>query len=201
MKIAANGIFRKNCGVIAAGLAFGLFACDNPFQTRTPEPPERTQNTWLLPHSPEIVFVNLRNALAELNVVNYGRCFADSFRFVPEASVDIRNPGKFINWSAKEERGYFEQMRNPLPLDSTFSLRLDSLQTINMGESVMFLQRYELVARHGRQSEGIPRRVAGTGRFMLRRNSFGDWSIYLWEDFARGNAFTWSELKAAFALL
>ena len=142
MKIAANKIVWKICGVIAIGLALGFAACDNPFQTRTPEPPKRTQNTWLLPHSPGIVFLNLRNALAELNLVNYGRCFADSFRFVAEASVDIRNPGKFINWGAKEERDYLEQMLNPLPADSAFSLRLDSLQTINMGESVVFLQKY-----------------------------------------------------------
>jgi hypothetical protein len=200
MKIAGKGFVRKICSVAAVVLALNWTACDNPFQTRTPEAPKRAQNTWVLPHSPGIVLVNLRNALAELNVVNYSRCFSDSFRFVAEALVDIRNPGKFVNWSAREERNYLEQMINPLPADSAFSLRLDSLQTINMGESVMYLQDYELVARHRRQSEGIPRRVSGTGRFMLRRNSFGDWSIYLWEDFAAGNAFTWSELKAAFVL-
>lgn len=188
-----------------AGLTVVFFACENPFQTRTPEPPQRVQGTFVLPHSPGIVFINLRNALAELNVVNYERCFADStragrqFRFTPEATVANTNPGLFSRWGVKNERDYFARMRDPLPVDSTFSLRLDSLQAVVTGDSAIFLQRYELIARHQRQASGVPRKVSGEGRFWLSRDPFGDWSIYRWADFSSGSAFTWSTLKAAFA--
>ncbi len=191
--------------LVVIGLAIGFGACENPFQTRTPEPPQRSQGTFVLPHSPGIVFVNLRNAMAELNVVNYERCFADSmragrrFRFIPEAAVANTNPGLFSRWSAKEERDYFARMRDPLPADSIFTLRLDSLQIVVTGDSATFLQRYELMARHQRQASGVPRRVSGEGRFWLSRDQFGDWSIYRWADFSSGGAFTWSTLKAAFA--
>lgn len=190
---------------VAAGLTVVFFACENPFQTRTPEPPQRVQGTFALPHSPGIVFINLRNALAELNVVNYERCFADStragrqFRFTPEATVANTNPGLFSRWGVKSERDYFARMRDPLPVDSTFSLRLDSLQAVVTGDSAIFLQRYELIARHQRQASGVPRKVSGEGRFWLSRDPFGDWSIYRWADFSSGSAFTWSTLKAAFA--
>jgi hypothetical protein len=144
------------------------------------------------------VFVNLRNALAELNVVNYGRCFSDSFRFVPDANT---NSGKFANWNAQKERSYFEQMLNPLPPDSAFSLRLDSLSTEDIEiASITYRQRYELIARHRLQNFGVPRKVAGIGKFRLAKNRFEEWSIARWEDSASdSSAFTWSTLKAAFA--
>lgn len=197
---SAKEIIRKPVSMVVIGLVFGYHACENPFQTRTPEPPQRTQSTWLLPHSPGIVFINLRNALAELNAVNYKRCFSDSFRFVPEATVANANPGKFTGWNLQREGGYLEQMLNPLPPDSAFTLRLDSLSTVDIGsESIIYLQRYELIARHRLQSIGIPRKVSGEGRFWLGKNRFEEWAIYRWEDFASGSAFTWSTLKAAFS--
>jgi hypothetical protein len=201
MKVSA----RRTIGLLVVSLAIGFNACENPFQTRAPEPPKRVQGTFVLPHSPGIVFSNLRNALAELNVVNYERCFADStrsgrrFRFIPEATVANTNPGLFARWGLKEERDYFARMRDPLPADSTFSLRLDSLQTVVTGDSAIFLQRYELLVRHQRQASGVPRKVSGEGRFWLSRDQFGDWSIYRWADFSSGSALTWSTLKAAFA--
>jgi len=222
MKVSANGSVGKagtKCPklrkiqrfflfwvrLVVIGSAFAFNACENPFQTRTPEPPKRVQGTFFLPHSPGIVFINLRNALADLNVVNYERCFADStrsgrqFRFIPEATVANTRPGLFTRWGVKNERDYFARMRDPLPVDSTFSLRLDSLESVTTGDSAIFLQRYELIARHQRQASGVPRRVSGEGRFWLSRDQFGDWSIYHWADFSRGGAFTWSTLKAAFA--
>lgn len=205
MKVSANGIVWKNVSVMTISLAMWFSACQNPFQTREPEPPIRVQGTWILPHAPEIVFINLRNALAELNVVNYERCFVDSirsgrrFRFIPEATVANTNPGLFANWGMKEEKNYFARMRDPLPADSTFTLQLDSLQAVVTGDSASFWHRYELIARHQRQSSGVPRKVSGEGRFWLSRDQFGDWSIYRWADFTSGSTFTWSTLKAAFS--
>jgi len=205
MKVSASAVVWKSLSAAMVLVSFN--ACENPFQTRAPEPPRRAQGTFVLPHSPAIVFINLRSALAELNVVNYERCFTDStrssrrFRFIPEPAVANTNPGLFSLWSIKEERGYFARMRDPLPADSIFTLTLrpDSLQTVVTGDSAIFLQRYELIARHQRQTSGVPRKVSGEGRFWLSRDQFGDWSIYRWADFSSGSAFTWSTLKAAFS--
>jgi hypothetical protein len=198
MKILISGVI----GTTVIGFALGFNACENPFQTRTPEPPARVQSTFSLPHAPGIVFINLRYALAERNVVNYERCFSDSlrsgrsFRFIPEKAVAATNPNVFDNWDLKEERDYFVRMVAP---DSLFSLRLDSLEAKPiLKDTVVYRQRYDLIARH--QRPRAPRRVAGEGLFFLRRDDFGDWSIYRWEDsFDRDSSSTWSTLKVAFA--
>jgi hypothetical protein len=178
--------------------------CENPFQTRTPEPPTRSQGTWLLPHSPEIIFANLRNAIAERNVVNYERCFADSvksrrqFSFIPEATVANEKPEVFSAWGLREERNYFSRLLNSLPEDSALGLilRPDSLRDVIERDSVISWQHYELIVRHSQAS--VPGKVSGEGQFWLSRDQFGDWSIYRWQDFASDNPSTWSTLKAAF---
>jgi hypothetical protein len=192
-------------GLGAIGLAFWSSACENPFNTRTPEPPTRVQGAWILPHAPGIVFINLRNAIAERNVVNYERCFSDSlktgrqFHFKPETTVDNARPGLFSNWSVREERAYFTRMLDALPGDSLRSLRLDSLKTDNItSNSVTYFQRYELIVRHQLQSSGVPGKVSGEGQFGLIKDRFGEWSIYRWEDSASGGRLTWSTLKADF---
>jgi hypothetical protein len=196
MKVSVSGRVGKIVGMAVIGFAIGFNACENPFQTRTPEPPNRVQGTFLLPHSPGIVFINLRNALAELNGINYKSCFSDSFRFIAEATVAVTNADKFANWGVKEESNYFEVMKNPLPPDSAFSLSLDSLRFVDLGNIATFLQSYKLVARHNRR--GVPRLFSGRGQFWLSRDPLFGWSIYRWEDFATDDGFTWSTLKAAF---
>jgi hypothetical protein len=185
-------------------IVFFLLACENPFVTRTPESPEGTSSRWVPPFSAEIVIANLRNAIADRNLENYVRCFTDSsrarrrFGFDPEITVANNNPGAFVNWSLAQERDYFSQLRAALPSDSLCSLRLDSLQTSLFGDSAQFFYIYDLTARHRRQSAGVPGRVQGELRFSLSKDSFGEWSIQHWVDFATGPAQTWSALKVAF---
>jgi hypothetical protein len=203
---------RKHCRKISSlGRAFVLVilfyflsACENPFVTRTPESPAGTGSRWIPPFSAEIVIENLRNAISDRNLENYVRCFSDSSRasrrlfFAPEITVANNNPGAFVNWSLPQERDYFSQLRAAVPVDSICSLRLDSLQTSLFGDSAQFFYAYDLTARHRRQASGVPGRVRGELRFALVKDSFGEWSIQRWLDFATGPAQTWSALKVAF---
>lgn len=195
---------KKICTELLVCMAV-LIGCENPFATRTPEPPDDSGgNRWIPPFASELVLENLRNAIADQNVENYLRCFSDSsrtgkrFRFDPEATVANQNPGLFTSWGLSQERDYFLQLRAALPADSARSLQLDSLQTIVLGDSAIFLRTYDLIVRHRRQSIGVPGRVAGELRFWLIKDPFGEWSIYRWADFSTGQALTWSSLKAAF---
>ena len=181
-----------------------MLACENPFVTRTPELPEGTGSRWIPPFSAEVVVENLRNAIFDRNVENYVRCFSDSsrtsrrFSFYPEITVANNYPGAFLNWDLVPERDYFSQLRAAVPVDSTCSLRLDSLQVSLFGDSAQFIYGYDLTARHRRQSAGVPGNVKGELRFWLMKDSFGEWSIQRWADFATGPAQTWSALKVAF---
>jgi hypothetical protein len=185
-------------------LCAALLACANPFATREPEPPKNSGSRYVPPFAAEIVLTNMRNAISDLNVENYLRCFADStrtgerFRFEPDAATSNQYPGVFNHWSLSQERDYFSQLRAALPTDSLRSLRLDSLQTITFNDSAQFARAYELNVRHKQQSSGVPGQVRGELRFWLRKDQLGEWSIYRWADFATGQAQTWSALKAAF---
>lgn len=185
-------------------MIFSFLSCENPFIPRTPEPPQGTTSRYIPPFSAEIVLDNLRNAINDRNGENYLRCFADSsrtgerFRFEPDAATANQYAGVFHQWGLTQERDYFSQLRAALPTDSLRSLRLDSLQTITFNDSAQFARAYELNVRHKQQSAGVPGQVRGELRFWLRKDQFGEWSIYRWADFATGQSQTWSALKAAF---
>ncbi len=197
--------FTPSLILCASVLYFFLLACENPFATRTPEAPEgRGSSRWIPPFAAELVVENLRNAIADRNVENYVRCFVDSSRtgrhlqFFPETAVANNNPGIFLDWGPAQERDYFSQLRAATPGDSICTLQLDSLQTILFSDSAQFFYEYDLIARHRRQSAGVPGRVQGELRFWLIKDSFGEWAIQRWADFATKPAQTWSALKVAF---
>jgi len=190
--------------LVLVALCVTQLSCENPFATRAPEPPKNTGSRYIPPFSAEIVVENLRNAISDRNVENYLRCFSDStrtsesFRYEPDAATANLYAGVFNNWGLTQERDYFSQLRAALPTDSLRSLRLDSLQTITFNDSAQFVRAYELNVRHKQQSAGVPGQVRGELRFWLRKDQFGEWSIYRWADFATGQSQTWSALKAAF---
>ncbi len=199
-----RGLLSPSRLIFFASVLCISIACENPFVTRTPEPPEGLGSRWIPPFSAEVVIENLRNAIADRNVENYVRCFSEvsrvgrSFRFDPEITVANNNPGAFVDWGLVQERDYFSQLRVALPFDSLCALRLDSLQTNLFGDSAQFFYGYDLTARHRRQAAGVPGRVKGELRFWLLKDSYGEWSILRWVDFATGPVQTWSALKIAF---
>lgn len=188
---------------MAALLLAMQFSCDNPFATRTPEPPTRSQGTFVTPLTPEAVIANLRNAVTEQNLVNYTRSLADPTRggrFVYEAdpAVIASQPELFADWVVANEQRYFNQLNAVLPTDSTRSLVFAAETATNLGDSALFVENYLLVVRHTQQVNGIPSRYAGQARFTLKRNNLGEWAIHRWADFSTGSLPTWSALKASF---
>ena len=93
-----------------------FFHCENPFATRTAEPPRKSQSNWIQPTSPAYVIINLKNAMQEKNKSNYLRCLADTsvsikdFLFFPEPAVANANPGVFDRWSKDAESNYINQL-------------------------------------------------------------------------------------------
>ncbi|HEX9652225.1 MAG TPA: hypothetical protein VGA99_00810 [bacterium] len=179
-----------------------LLACENPFSTRTPEPPEQNTSTFIPPTSPDIVFINLRVAIQEENVENYIRCFVDStrsnerFTFVPDQRAVTNNPGAFDFWQIEDERRYLNRVFQALPADSLRSARFIEENRSEGASQATFNQSYEIRVRHTRQN--ISTLYRGQSNFMLEKNQTGDWAIYRWEDFTNGVDLSWSDLKALF---
>lgn len=181
-----------------------FWTCTNPFATREPEAPREGSLTFIPPRTPEVVLINLRNAVLEQNLENYLRCLGDStrlprgYKFVADAGVASENPGLFERWSKENETRYFSQLRALIPPDSLHILNLQTVQSTQFPDSALFVENYTLTVRHTQQDRGIPAVVTGQARFLMGVDSFGDWAIYRWEDVAVGDAPTWSTLKAVY---
>jgi len=195
-----TGIAAK---IVMVLTVFLVLACENPFETRTPEPPSRSRATFVPPLSPAAVLRNLRNAVIEQNLLNYSRSLADparggAFRFDADPVVENSRPELFANWGLEEEKHYFSQLNAVLPQDSLRSLSFTPKDTTTFGDSAIFVEDYQLEMHHTQQAGGVARRYAGQARFTLRRDSLGEWAIYRWADFSTGNTPSWSALKATF---
>jgi len=194
---------REARAVVTVLTALLVYACENPFQTRTPEPPTQPRGIFITPRTPEAVIINLRNAVVEQNLVNYSACLADprlggTFRYQADPAVGISRPELFANWGLEEEKRYFSQLSAVLPPDSARALIFTAKSITTLGDSAIFIEDYQLNVNHTQQAAGIARSYAGQARFLLREGSFGLWSIHRWEDLSTGSTPTWSALKASF---
>ena len=194
---------RGEQAAVAVFAALIVYACENPFQTRTPEPPTQSRGTLITPLTPEAVITNLRNAVVEQNLVNYSRSLADpsrggTFRYQADPAVENSRPGLFADWGLEKEKHYFGQLSAALPPDSVRSLIFTAESVTTLGDSAIFIEDYQLNVHHTEQAGGIAQRYAGQGRFILRRDNLGEWAIHRWSDFSTGSTPTWSALKASF---
>ena len=184
--------------IASAGIVLiSLMACDL-FQTRPTEPPGGTSSPWIPPFQVEQVFLNMSQAMGDLNADDYLKCFfapddeSQTFLFLP-------NPG-YVGWPLSLPWGYNEE-------DQTIRY-LFSLLTINSPGFLMFEEEGKIV--YGNEDsvwvtqsynltvpvidETLPQEVTGRSDFYLARNSTGYWAIYRWEDLEGSPS--WTDLKA-----
>lgn len=186
------------------GVVVLLAACENPFATREPELPNRSASSWIPPQSPDIVLINLRNALLQKNVENYLRSLVDTtrstrrFRFEPDQSAVVANPGVFDGWDLERERFYLSQLFAVLPDDSVRSLIFTELSSNVSVDTAEFTRTYELRLHHTQQNQGIPAVVRGQATFWLSSDASGNWAIHRWADFGNDQDPSWSDIKAGF---
>ena len=180
---------------------FIFFSCTNPFSIRQPEEPNSSGLPFIAPRTADVVLLNLQNAILEQNIENYIRCFSDSgnYSFVPDPGVASENQALFADWTREDERNYFGQLQSFVPPDSLHVLNFKDVEDRVTFESTVVTRRYILKIHHTQQSRGVPSDVRGEARYWMSADQFGDWSIYLWEDFAiNDSSQTWSTLKAEF---
>lgn len=179
-------------------------ACENPFSTRRPEPPDQNSASFVPPITPDVVFINLRLAFSERNVENYIRSLVDStrserrFEFIPDRAVASTQPGTFEAWTLEDERTYLANLFQAIPPDSAQALDFTLQNKNESATSATFTQNYMIVANHTRQSNNIPVLYRGQSKFWLEKDAAGNWAIYRWEDIGNGEDPSWSSLKALF---
>jgi hypothetical protein len=183
-----------------------LFISCDIFQPRTPEEPGEARGNFIPPTTPDIVIENFLNAINERNTQHYVQCLIDvsftekKFSFLPTQRAQIQFGALFEEWSAQEERMYFENLISSIPGTSTLRLVLqDGLFESQSANDAVYIASYRLVAQH--TNEGYPHYVfEGTLRFEMFSDQSNNWAIYRWADFPGGDNQSWSELKGTFKL-
>ncbi len=179
------------------GAACLLSSCDL-FRTRPTEPPQDTGSPWIYPLQAEQVFVNMSQAMTELNSEHYMRCFfapgdpGGSFLFMP-------NPQSTgwpltLPWGYAEESQTSQYLFSLLTLEAPAFLAFQEENNIVYGnnDSVRITKTYNLVVPVSDPT--LPQEVSGRSDFLLAHNATGYWAIYRWEDLEGSPS--WTDLKA-----
>lgn len=179
-------------------LTFCLFVasgCDI-FQTRTPQPPQQGQSSFVPATLPEQVITNLESAIEDENVVNYLSCLSDTtsggraFSFSPSADAPQQ---VFQGWNKTMEGGYFDKLVAQSLKSQAPVLTLSSPISQPLGgssDSVLYSANYILEW----PNNTYPQEVKGILQFHLGHNTNQIWSIYYWTD-SKTDTLTWSDLK------
>lgn len=182
-----------------------LQAC-NLFTPREPEPPTSGsgQLLWQAPTTPELLFVNLSNAFASLNPIDYTRSFSPvpttdnlvgvTFTFIPTPETAAQAAGLFANWDIFSERRFFENFRNQIaPRTSpAFTLTVTERLIVSQREQQLAVV-YRLQATY--TNSNLESLCEGQSQLIIKQSEQGFWHIDSWRDFRRETPFTLSELK------
>lgn len=189
-------------------IGLGQTAC-NLFTTREPETPTGSNAglAWQTPTQPEIVLVNLSNAVASLNAVDYTRSFSPQpttdnltdvqFTFTPTPETAAQAAGLFVSWDIFSEKRFFENFRNQIAPRAApaFLISVDERTVASQMEQQVFIT-YRLLAAY--RLEGIDSLCEGQSQLVIKQSAQGLWYIESWRDFKKVNPFTLSELKRRF---
>lgn len=194
-----NKQYWVNLAAVAAA-ALLLTACE--FFMRDSETPRRpSEDHFIPPTSPDIVFTNLENAFTFREYSIYVNCFSDSassgksYRFIPAPVKAVVFPAY---WDADSEEQHFQELLAACPSDSLLMLQIsnDGIAESDEGDSAAYQIDYLIRAHHTR--EGIDKDFSGRSYIKLVRNNQNYWVIYFWQDIPLSAGATWSDLKAYF---
>ncbi|MCS6988902.1 MAG: hypothetical protein NZM06_05225 [Chloroherpetonaceae bacterium] len=187
--------------------ALVLSSCDL-FSPREPESPTSGGGRflWQTPTQPEILFVNLSNAFASLNPIDYTRSFSPApttdnlsgvnFVFTPAPETAAQAAALFASWDIFSERRFFENFRNQVAPRTTprFVVTVTERLIVSQRQQQLAIV-YRLDAAYS--NPNLQPVCEGQSQLVIKQSEQGFWYVESWRDFRRENPFTLSELKRA----
>lgn len=174
-----------------------IVSCDI-LQTRNPEDPEISRNSFKPAISPEILFENLQNAFSQKNSEGYRSCFGDYvlsdnvLKFVPSSTAAASDPA-LLNWDVEKEFQYFFNLVQG-DNNSVIKLDLQNEEWNTIGENRIYKYDYTITL-------SLPtdyKVYAGTSQFLIQLDNKNQWIIVEWIDIQSKGSLTWSDLKGAY---
>lgn len=185
-------------------LGLWLLQCTNPFDTRTPEPPNLNSGQPLsdntLQTDPNRILEKIRQSFELKDVRAYRAGFADEalsgvrFVFIPEDGEMHR----LSDWRLEDEENYF----NNLVSDNQVTIAFTPEQPVptpvsNSPDTLQLDFEYRITTNQFRTNS---RRYQGRSIMRIFRTSEELWYIFRWQDLRSGDTesadSTWSTLKA-----
>ena len=186
--------------ILLLTLLISLAACDL-FQVREPEDPTETKSNYRVPVEPKDVIQNLINAFNDKNPNDYKKNFSTGFPlvnrdffFVPSGNVLSNFP---TDWTINEEFQYFNNLITRSTQDVPISLSfIDEVYDIQSDSSIYSAKYFISVP----VLNSDPKVYEGSLKFTMTTDINAAWIIYFWEDIAKQDSKSWSELKIEFYL-
>ena len=177
-----------------------LQACDI-FESREPENPNEKKSSYRVPVEPTDVIENLKNAFKDKNSNDYKKNFSSgsplvdrNFFFVPSSNVLNIFP---TDWTVAQEFQYFNNLVIRAPEDIPITLTFSEEQYELQADSSVYSAKYFISVPVQNSASII---YEGNLRFIMTTDINSAWVIYYWEDIAKQNSKSWSELKIEFYL-
>lgn len=167
------------------------------------EPAQPTASTgWTSPTEPDVLLENFRQAVRELNLVNYERCLKPmgTFRFVADPTTSGQNVGIFQRWTLQEELEYIKNLRNKSTNTAANNLTLQGgRRNFLNADSLEITSNYSLSIFHTDTSYNRFQ-FEGTLIMTLVRGRNNEWAIRNWQDNRSGSLPCWTDLKQVFVI-
>lgn len=175
------------------------------FEPRQPESPTAPSDSFRPSTDPDALIENLQNAIAQKNVVNYERCFAEPshaaepFVFAPSSAALAVYAAVFAHWTVDEERQYFQNLvaRSQGKSNAVSNLTLTHKTIIVSGDSAVHSYDYTLTFEH--TDPTFPQTAIGTMQVVMGPDNNNAWVIYRWTDYKTTGDVTWSHFKGKFS--
>jgi hypothetical protein len=181
-------VIISGCGL------FGLRDVENPTESRSNFTP---------PTTPDLVMVNLSNAVLDKDLNNYLQCIVDTslttndFVYTADIASQIQYP-IFKSWQITNEKNYFFNLITLTGLQNTSLLFFSNMVSNTYSDSAVYDMEYLLRFDHPKTT--VAKTLKGKLRFVLIINSRNLWAISRWIDFKNADTdTTWSVLKANFS--
>jgi hypothetical protein len=179
-----------------------VLGCDNPFSTRSAEPPSVRRGTWEDPTFYDAVLRNLESSYNEQIIDNFTESISESFLFVPDPEDRAQYPGIFDEWGFEEERDVTRSIFSS-GTGAFINLALvDTTMEVTFypsGDTARAEVIYELSVAQDKVN--APGHLAGRAIFHVAEETGGIWKVYQWEDSKADfpDSSSWGQLRAAFA--
>ncbi|OGU69680.1 MAG: hypothetical protein A2W30_00375 [Ignavibacteria bacterium RBG_16_36_9] len=184
--------------ILLLSFLLSLAACDL-FQVRDPEDPSETKSSFRVPVEPKDVIQNLINAFNDKNANDYKKNFSTGlplvnrdFFFIPSGNVLSSFP---TDWYVDEEFQYFNNLIIRSPQDIPITLSFTDEQYDIRADSTIYSAKYFLNVP---ALNSAPKVYEGSLKFTMTTDFNDAWVIYFWEDIAKQDYKSWSELKIEF---